>query len=804
MIGLWRLSDWNRSVSVRNMIDSILLRDFLCVGIAAALVNAQPCWSQGVTHARHDVRTVSRDPAFVVFSRVPGQTPQAMPSNVDWIDGKPLQLHADAFTGDGRLIDSVHWWGANLPASLDDRVVATSGPSGYACTPTSGDCCTANGTAGCQNVPCCETVCATDPHCCNTFWDETCRQRAQVECAVCDTGPNKYDGWLIGFHEPIEAGTLPAEALGVYYCDTVNVAEQPFQAPACDGVEGAEYQANLADCCLVHTRQDLRTGTQPAQWAGFMAEECVNYALSINTVIGQEWSTRSAGTVIGWWSAGEFYVDVSVDGGFAFLAGMSGQSNFIHVLDISDPAVPVLVTSYSLPTPHGAATPSRVAMYKGLLFVGLSGSGDAGLAIVDVRVPQAPLLLTTIEVPTFDEVSGFAYDGSRVYMADGVSPRFAVVDLSAFDPDDPPSKPYTSAQWLVGNVGGAGVHDVVVANGRLFASTSDLGVYAFDLSNVSTAPPALLGVSGGGGVRSAWPTGDGRFIVAAVDLPGGGIRVFEIEEHPTWVILILRDEAVLPNLSQGAEQVVVNGHRAYAAWNQAGLQVFDVDPANGMLSWLGGFDTSPWSGTGVREGSQGVFPFLGDDLLLISDTSEGLFAVDLTTPTVQCVAANTGRMANSATWGWLSAASAASSMETDATPMDDGGWVFGVWLDTNSTCGLAGQAFALSSNQGGGASCGCESVAECNDGNACTFDSCDGQSCSQVQRKYGDVDGNGTINLFDLFCVLNGFADDFANCALTNVDMEPCEGNDVINLLDLFAVLNAFGEADPCKCPAAP
>lgn len=65
-------------------------------------------------------------------------------------------------------------------------------------------------------------------------------------------------------------------------------------------------------------------------------------------------------------------------------------------------------------------------------------------------------------------------------------------------------------------------------------------------------------------------------------------------------------------------------------------------------------------------------------------------------------------------------------------------------------------------------------------------------------RSYGDVNGNGTVNLSDLFCVLNAFSDDFEDCGLADVDIEPCSGNGTINLQDLFAVLNAFSDIDPC------
>ncbi|MHC4909218.1 MAG: hypothetical protein ACYTF9_05810, partial [Planctomycetota bacterium] len=53
------------------------------------------------------------------------------------------------------------------------------------CQPDSGDCCSVNPTPGCNDVECCQTVCAGDPFCCDNAWDEICVGQAQAECGVC-------------------------------------------------------------------------------------------------------------------------------------------------------------------------------------------------------------------------------------------------------------------------------------------------------------------------------------------------------------------------------------------------------------------------------------------------------------------------------------------------------------------------------------------------------------------------------------------------------------------------------------------
>ena len=55
---------------------------------------------------------------------------------------------------------------------------------GNASCPGTGDCYVANGTVGCQNEDCCNTVCAIDPFCCNVTWDGICADEAVELCPI--------------------------------------------------------------------------------------------------------------------------------------------------------------------------------------------------------------------------------------------------------------------------------------------------------------------------------------------------------------------------------------------------------------------------------------------------------------------------------------------------------------------------------------------------------------------------------------------------------------------------------------------
>ena len=67
------------------------------------------------------------------------------------------------------------------------------------CPPSDHDCCT-SGTAGCNDLACCDTVCAADAFCCTTAWDFTCISEANLlcglDCSLCP--PSDHDCFTSG------------------------------------------------------------------------------------------------------------------------------------------------------------------------------------------------------------------------------------------------------------------------------------------------------------------------------------------------------------------------------------------------------------------------------------------------------------------------------------------------------------------------------------------------------------------------------------------------------------------------------
>jgi hypothetical protein len=74
--------------------------------------------------------------------------------------------------------------------SWDAICAKTAGQACGSCGPgcgltASGDCCTPHETPSCSDAACCGLVCALDPFCCESAWDEVCASAALESCPAC-------------------------------------------------------------------------------------------------------------------------------------------------------------------------------------------------------------------------------------------------------------------------------------------------------------------------------------------------------------------------------------------------------------------------------------------------------------------------------------------------------------------------------------------------------------------------------------------------------------------------------------------
>jgi len=326
-------------------------------------------------------------------------------------------------------------------------------------------------------------------------------------------------------------------------------------------------------------------------------------------------------TLIGAWDGfGGSYADIWGDGDFAYI-GHFGSSS-VSIVDISNPANPIGI-EYVLPPPNTSASAQDVKVGDGLLFIGLE-SGGASVHIVDVRDPANPVGLVDIDISGLTAIHNVFYDNGWLYIVDSSTPRIGIIDLTGFDPDNPPASPITSAKWIMENVGSVFVHDITVVNGRMYACAWDSGLWVYDVSNVAVEIPSFLGSTPGNNTHSAWPTDNGDYVVTGEERPGGGIQVYRITELENGgsLVLTLTDSFAVPeNEAFSVHNSLIVGYRVYNSWYQSGLLIFDIDPITGALQSVATFDTdvSVW----------GVYPFLGPDRVLLSERELGLMVVSV-------------------------------------------------------------------------------------------------------------------------------------------------------------------------------
>lgn len=339
----------------------------------------------------------------------------------------------------------------------------------------------------------------------------------------------------------------------------------------------------------------------------------------INTVLVGAWDNYAGA-----------YADVWGDGDFAYV-GHYGDAG-VHIIDISNPSVPTLAAHYRVASPNNSASAQDVKVHDGLMFVGLESGSPDQAEIVDVRDPYSPQLLCTISLDNFSsQIHNVFYDNGYLYLVDSESPQVAIVDLTGFDPDFPPSS-ITSSLWILSGVGNSLVHDVTVENGRLYAAAWDSGLKIYNVSDIANQPPQLIGETpdAGNNTHSCWPTSDGNFVVTGEERQGGGIKVYRITDDGVSLTLELTDELALdPGESYSVHNQLIDGYRLYCSWYQAGIKVFDIDPTTGLLDFVASYDTYAGNPSGF-DGAWGVYPFLGDQRILISDLSTGLYIVALT------------------------------------------------------------------------------------------------------------------------------------------------------------------------------
>ena len=214
-----------------------------------------------------------------------------------------------------------------------------------------------------------------------------------------------------------------------------------------------------------------------------------------------------------------------------------------------------------------------------------------------------------------------------MYLATDFGTQLGVIDLTTYNPDAAPSR-IDSTLWTI-NAGSSTVQDMVVKNGRLYVAARNSGVLVYDITDIANQPPVFLGGSGAQPqTNSVAVTDDGMWVVAAEERGGGPVKLYEVQDDGFNIQLVLRDQ-VASTTATSAHNVVIKGSRVFVAWMEDGLRIFDIDEATQSLVEIGSHPTYYTPAVASFVGAHGVYPFLGDNRILVADMNTGLHIVQL-------------------------------------------------------------------------------------------------------------------------------------------------------------------------------
>lgn len=299
----------------------------------------------------------------------------------------------------------------------------------------------------------------------------------------------------------------------------------------------------------------------------------------------------------------------------------------VAIIDISDIEEPTLAATYP-------ATGNRFVDVKEDNGIGFFASDNGGgVHVVDLTNPSDPTRLSEIGSATggFDSVKNVFVQDGFLYEVNETSPTVKVFDIRT------PATPRFTRDIVTTET--AGLTDIFVDSSRLYVTGSGIdgsedpegSAYIYDVTDIGSQPATYLTkIPTGPNTQSISVSADGNHLVTTQHVTGGHTLVHDISDlaNPT-----VASDSTASSLEINAfwpSQAKIVRDRVFIAYYEAGLQVVDLDQLDrwhppGALR-RGYFSTyhAPFG----ANGAWGVYPYLGSDRVLISDTIAGLFVIN--------------------------------------------------------------------------------------------------------------------------------------------------------------------------------
>ncbi|MFM9904250.1 MAG: FG-GAP-like repeat-containing protein [Pyrinomonadaceae bacterium] len=351
------------------------------------------------------------------------------------------------------------------------------------------------------------------------------------------------------------------------------------------------------------------------------------------------------------------FSDIYAEGNIAVQGSYNCRGAYIY--DITDADAPILASVYNPPVSQQFLE-AIVIGNRG--YFG-SGAGAGGVHIVDLTNPYSPVLLGTVDSAHgngfnfIHEMMVFSQDGVT-YLLENYN-SLGVKALRIINVTNPAAPVF---KWEFNPADVTWVHAFHIRGNRMYTSGWGGKIEIYDISNLTTQAPALIGtIQGNSTNHSSWTSEDGNYLFSCRETQDGDLRVYDVRNPalPLLVRSIKTSELGLNAITP--HNPVVMGNYLYIAWYQAGIQVFDisdptfpkrvgqydtfqstfappaVDGARGQRRRVA--DAEPWDIICGREnlqnalpstydGNWAVYPFLGQNKVLAGDMNSGLIVLD--------------------------------------------------------------------------------------------------------------------------------------------------------------------------------
>lgn len=321
------------------------------------------------------------------------------------------------------------------------------------------------------------------------------------------------------------------------------------------------------------------------------------------------------------------YAGVWGDGSYAYIG--SERRNGVLIYDISNPDAPVLASYYGQ---SGPIDMEDIKVQNGVGF--FADNMGSGLHIVDVSDPTNPQLISQITSANggYDNTHKIAIWQNFVFIPQNLTAPALIKVFDVSNPALPVLKTTITAtdpQW---------VNDIDIQTntaGKTLMYTSGWGGKCdiWDITNLATQSPVLLGsFSAGIDGSSASATADGNYLAYSNKNPNGTsfVTIYNISNPASVTVASTLTMSALGIDAVSPHDPKIMGSLLYVSWFQAGTLIFDITNPNSPV-FVGSYDTWPGAvNAGQLDGDWGVYPYLGQDRVLLSDRNTGLYIIDAT------------------------------------------------------------------------------------------------------------------------------------------------------------------------------